>query len=286
MLNWRKGIAQWRVRDVLYLSVIFTWDLPIALKIAKEYKHKTIVGGPAVKLMPDYLSQHAKVEYDTEYPALAYHNPMATFTTRGCPNRCSFCAVPKIEGEFREMQQWDIKPVVCDNNFLASSKKHFEKVIEALKKFTYVDFNQGLDARLFTSYHANKLSELRGVHIRFAFDHISQEKEVTEAVSLAKKTGFKDISICVLVGFEDTPEDAIYRLEYVRSLDAMPNPMRYQPLYTLEKNQYVHETWTSRELANVIRYYSRLIWLDNIPFTDYSYKNYDINKQLSLIGEI
>jgi len=36
---------------------------------------------------------------------LRLHNPDATFTTRGCPRACPFCAVPRIEGKFRELRK-------------------------------------------------------------------------------------------------------------------------------------------------------------------------------------
>lgn len=61
MYSWRKGIAQWTVKDRLYLSIVFTWQLPEARDIAINSRKKVIVGGPAVKLMPGYLADIAKV---------------------------------------------------------------------------------------------------------------------------------------------------------------------------------------------------------------------------------
>ena len=44
MNNWRgkNGPLMWRIGDTLYLSVVFTWDLPKAKAIAKAWK------GPSV----------------------------------------------------------------------------------------------------------------------------------------------------------------------------------------------------------------------------------------------
>lgn len=61
MYQWHKGIAQWRIKDTLYLSVVFTWDLPAARRIAEASRLKIRAGGPAVSLMPDYLAEVAEI---------------------------------------------------------------------------------------------------------------------------------------------------------------------------------------------------------------------------------
>lgn len=271
MNQWRKSIASWHIGKTLYLSVPFTWLLPDALRMAKAHKGAVMAGGPAVDLRPDYLA--GVTEMPGECPGgirpLAFHNPLATFTSRGCVNSCGFCAVPKIEGELRELNDWPVRPVVCDNNLLATSRAHFDRVIDRLKVLPYVDFNQGLDARRFNPHHARRLAELRGVKIRFAFDHIGLETQVVGAIQLAQSHGLKDIGCYCLIGFNDTPEDAIYRLDKIREWGALPNPMRYQPLGALEKNSYLGRAWTEAEIARITRYYSRLNWLGHIPFAEY-----------------
>lgn len=211
----------------------------------------------------------AEVPSEVPFDTLSFHNPLATFTTRGCPRRCTFCAVPKIEPNFVEMKSWKHAPIICDNNLLASTKKHFEKVVDSLVPFNYCDFNQGLDARLFTKDHAYSLAGLHDPHIRFSFDHVNSEGVVADAVQLCKHIGFRHISVYVLIGYRDTPQDAKYRLETVRSWGVMPNPMRYQPLDCMEKNSYIAPNWTSDELKRMMRYYSRLNYLEHIPYEDY-----------------
>lgn len=277
MNQWRKGIASWRVGKSLYQSIPFTWLLPEAERMAKQHKGRVVAGGPAVKLMgaPWADSIPDLVPYDT----LSFHNPLATFTTRGCPNRCSFCAVPKIEGEFKQLTSWKHAPVICDNNLLASTKYHFERVIDSLIPFPVCDFNQGLDARLFTSYHADQLARLKKPHIRFSWDSIKTEGAVTDAVNLCKKYGFRDIGVYVLLGFKDTPEDAKYRLEKVRSWGLFPNPSRFQPLDCLQKNSYVAPGWTETELRKMMKYYYRLGWLDNTcSYDEFDYLKYNKNQ--------
>jgi hypothetical protein len=264
--QWRKGIAAWHVGKTLYLSVPFTWLLPEAKVLADAHRGPVVAGGPAVQLMPvDWAEMPATVPYDT----LAMHNPLATFTTRGCPNHCEFCAVPKIEGAFVELATWKPAPVVCDNNLLAASNGHFEHVIEGQMQFPYTDFNQGLDARRFTGWHASQIARLPSAKVRFAFDHVRGESALVTAVGLARNAGLSDFGVYVLIGFRDSPEDARYRLERVRSLGILPNPMRYQPLDATQKDSHVAEGWTGRELRRMMRYYSRLVHLGHIRYEDY-----------------
>jgi len=251
--QWRKGIASWRVGNVLYQSIPFTWLLPSAKDQANAFKGRVVAGGPAVDLarkLGFYDLSWAETADETPFDTLSFHNPLATFTTRGCPNRCHFCAVPKIEGDFRELPTWKPGPVVCDNNLLVCSKKHFERVIGSLKPFPYADFNQGLEARLLKPWHADLLRGLKSVKIRFAFDHPRYETIVHDAIELCRNHGLKDIGVYCLFGFKDTPDEAHARLELVRSWGIMPNPMRYQPLEALKKNDYVDEGWTEKELLH------------------------------------
>jgi pyruvate-formate lyase-activating enzyme len=266
---WPKGIVSWSVGKVQYLSVVFTWDLPEAKAVAEASKKKVVAGGPAVALMDGYLAGVAKIGEDLPYPVLPFHNPAAVFTSRGCPNACEFCAVPRTEGPFRELAAWEPKPLVCDNNILASSKRHFGKVIDSLKPLPFVDFNQGLDARLFRPRHASRLAELKAVKVRFAFDHRAGETVLVDAVRLARSRGLKDISVYVLVGYKDTPADARARLELVKSLGIRPWPMRYRPLDCLHKNEHVPEGWEKKELQDLVAYNSRLQYMEHIPYERY-----------------
>jgi hypothetical protein len=268
--GWTKGIAEWRIGNSLYLSIPFTWLLPEARERARRHRGKTFAGGPAVDLMPDYLEGAATVGGECPVEPLLMHNPLATFTTKGCPRRCPFCAVPRIEGPFRELKAWRPAPIICDSNLLASSKRHFSKVIDSLKRFPSCDFNQGLDARLLKPFHADSLASLKAPVIRFSLDSVGCMASVSDAVSLCRKRGLNDIRIYCLIGYGDTPEDALHRLETVKSWDLFASPMRYQPLDCLERNSYVAEGWTERKLKDFMRYWSRRAWFRDLPFEDYN----------------
>ena len=267
---WKKSVVSWHKGDTLCLSVPFTWLMERAKQMAYRHSGPVWVGSPAVRLLgkPQWCSSDCP---DDDESALERHNPQATFTTRGCPNACPFCAVPRIDGKFRELQEWPIRPIVCDNNFFASSRKHIEKVIDSLKDLEYVDFNQGLDAKLFTDWHADQLARLRSVKVRFAYDSAGMESKVADAVKRARKHGLHDLGCYVLIGYRDTPADAVHRLEKVRSWNIRPTPMRYQPLNAMRKNVHVAEGWTEELLRKGMKYYSRLRWFEHIPFKEFKY---------------
>ena len=150
MSEWHKDILEWREGDTVYLSIVFSWDLIRAerrIRNPKFGEKRFVVGGPAVMLNPDYLENIAEIGGGMS-GMLQRHNPLATRTSEGCIRKCGFCAVPRIEGELVELKTWLNLPIVCDNNLLACSRKHFDDVIDGLKEHEWCDFNQGLDARL------------------------------------------------------------------------------------------------------------------------------------------
>lgn len=270
--GWKGGLVEWTEGQTAYLSVVFSWQLPAAYQRAVWYKmagYDVRAGGPAVIFNPNYLVDVARIGGQVD--ALPRHNSNATFTTRGCVRRCTFCTVPKIETDFTELGEWEPKPIICDNNFLASSDNHFNRVIDLLKPLSGIDFNQGLDARLLTKHHAARLAELDLAFVRLAWDDIRIEKHFIRAFKLLREAGFpkKIIRSYVLIGYKDTPEEALYRLETIRRLGGTPYPMRYQPLNALRRNEYVAPDWTDRELKRFVRYWSNLNRLGAIPFGEF-----------------
>lgn len=276
MINpWRKTFAAWQVNGTVYVSVPFTWLVPEVLKFIEQQKKPVVVGGPAAILLQEKFAGKAQVERTIDWcEPVTFHNPLATFTTRGCINKCSFCAVPKIEGDFKEVANFTPRPIVCDNNFLASSKIHFNRVIDKLKPLPYVEFNQGLEAKLFTNERASRIAELKLKDIRFAFDATDRENHLRKAVEIAKKNGIKRISVLMLYGFTDTPADALYRAECLREMGVEEiYPMRYQPLLSTKKGSFINfeKGWTEYELQRFRNYWlkARNGVMNKVPYSEY-----------------
>lgn len=268
-MTWSKGIVEWTEGDTAFLSVVFTWHLPKAYMRAvwlREQGYEVKAGGPACLLMPDYLADVAEVN-GCSVDALWRHNPEATFTSRGCIRKCPFCAVPIIEGDLVELDEWEPKRVVCDNNLLACSWRHFESAVERLSHIPDLDM-QGIDARLVTKRHAELLADLDLSVLRVAWDHINSPP--WKGVDYLRQAGLpKDrIRVYVLIGFNDTPEDATYRLTETRARGYLPCPQRYNPLDALERDSYVGPDWTDGELTRFMRYwYTPRVW--GVPFEEW-----------------
>lgn len=273
-MGWSNGLIDWVDGDTAYVSAVFSWQRQQAYMRAIHYQtagYHVKVGGPAVMFDSGMFSAF---DITGSPDALARHNPDATFTSRGCIRKCSFCAVPKIEGALVELSDWKVKPIICDNNLLACSDAHFDRVIDRLleHKLVGIDFNQGLDARLMTEHHAMRFAELpKDTIIRLAWDNIKTEGKYRETFDLLVRCGIKpqQIRVYVLIGYKDTPQDALYRLDTVRSMGALPNPMRYQPLNAEKRNSYIDENWNDRLLRDTMRYYSKLNWFGGFSFDEY-----------------
>ena len=274
-MSWSNGIAEWIEGDTAYVSAVFSWNKQKAYMRCVYYKslgYHVRCGGQAVA-----MNQYMFDDFDTSgsINALSHHNPDAVFTSRGCIRNCSFCLVPKLEGALYELDEWDVKPIICDNNLLATSQAHFDKVIDRLVEsgLKGIDFNQGLDARILTDHHAMQLARLpKDTIIRLAWDNIATEKVYLECFSRLKGFGIKPVQIrtYVLIGYKDTPEDALYRLEKVRSLGVLPNPMRYQTLDAEKRNEYVGDNWTNELLTRYMRYWCNLKITGAFSFAEYT----------------
>ena len=148
-IGWPKDITVWNEDASYFFSVPFTWLLPRAKSMAKGLKQRgynVTIGGPAARLIPEYVREY--VSFQDEETALFRVNPLATRTTRGCNRGCAFCGVERIFGSFRELRAFEPRPLVCDDNFLMCSERHFNKAVDSLKsinKFSRVSSGQNYE---------------------------------------------------------------------------------------------------------------------------------------------
>lgn len=270
--GWGDGLIDWVDGDHYYISVIFSWQVAEAHQrclFQKAVGKIVHAGGPAVNMRRDLFESVAQLGDLKD--AIALHNPNATMTSKGCVRRCKFCIVYESEGDLVEFNNFPIRPIVCDNNILATSKKHFERVCLSMRGLKGVDFNGGLDARLLTKWHVEQLQAVRMKAYRLAWDHTYLENDFMHAYELLRKCGVgkQKIRVYVLIGYDDSPEDALYRLQTVKDLGSFPFPMRYQPVDTPKRNSYMSPNWTVDELKRYVRYWSNLPYHWAIPFEEF-----------------
>lgn len=103
-------------------------------------------------------------------------------------------------------------------------------------KLRFIDFNQGVDARLFTPEKVALLSKIAIRPLRIAFDDMKTENKYCEAVQMSVSAGLKDFSNYLLYNFEDHPDDLHKRLQInVKLSDDLgvsiySFPMKYHPI--------------------------------------------------------
>ena len=388
--------------DKVLITTLFTFDFEMCVEAIRYYIaivgiEKVFVGGIAATIMPDrFLSEVPglqilegqltssdvlgysdnvnvdilELDYDILWD-ISYIYPSADsyfiYTSRGCPRKCSFCAVKTLEPKFRECQniqeqitrvdtRFGIKKqlLIMDNNILYSKclldtvevlgelgfgaknniakkssnmpyylnslwarkrigkqythllnriKQDFQKLtfsrinakdVEALvpairyidandddsfisflrdnqeyiedfysrynyhKIKRYVDFNQGLDARLLTEEKASLLSRLAVKPCRIAFDSLKTKDDYFKALDVAVDSGLLYFSNYLLYNFDEEPVDLWTRLflniEYCQNRKELHSlfsfPMKYASIEHTDRS-YIGEYWNKKYLKSV-----------------------------------
>lgn len=279
--------------DRVYVTSLFTFEWKATIEAIEYAKtlvdsiDKITVGGIAATMLPDQfyeatgirpvvglLNEPGKLglpgdecidqitpDYsildDVEY-VYPFSDAYFLSATKGCGNKCGFCAVQTLEPTF--VPYIDIKQriaaidrefgpkkdlILMDNNVLRSPR--FNDIIDDIiaagfgKGATYrnprtgktvrryVDFNQGLDALFLNEAKAKRLGEIALRPARVAFDHIEDRDIYERALRLCAKNGITELSNYVLYNSEDfggkgkkyhadTPEDLYDRMRITLDL--------------------------------------------------------------------
>ncbi len=253
--------------DHVYVTSLFTFEwaktieaIEYAKTLVDDISHVT-VGGIAATMMPDQfyeatgimpvcglLNEPGKLglpgdecidqitpdysildDIDYKYPS---HDAYFLSATKGCGNKCGFCAVQTLEPKY--IPYMDIKSKIAaidrefgpkkdlllmDNNVLRSAQ--FNQIIDDIIEVgfgkgatyvnpktgkrvrRYVDFNQGLDAMFLNEKKAARLGEIALRPARIAFDHIEDLPTYERALRLCAKNGITELSNYVLYNSED-----------------------------------------------------------------------------------
>jgi hypothetical protein len=255
----KPGVKALNGYDSVYLSALYTWDIPALIEEVKRFLPgtKIAIGGPAPSVMANYIYSKTGIRptigLDPRFEAEP-GNYKSSYTSRGCIRNCPYCSVPDVEGDLREVADFTPAPVILDPNFLACSKKHIECAIEKLARLPLVDFLHGLDVRLLKSWQIELfLKELKLIVWRFTFDSKKNESVINRALDILKNYGVKPqekVIIYCIYGYDDNPDDAYERARIISNFGAHPYAMRYQPMDALIKNNYVAPAWTAQKLKD------------------------------------
>lgn len=129
-------------------------------------------------------------------------------------------------------------------NFYNDIRETYELFRNKSTKLRYVDFNQGIDARLLNEKNMEYLSTIPIKPLRIAFDSMKYAKFYENALRLAAKYKITNLSNYLLYNFEEEPVD-LYRRMYLNTilseelnLMIYSFPMRYSPIW--DKNNLHH----------------------------------------------
>ena len=115
-------------------------------------------------------------------------------------------------------------------------KPYYDKYFKPSPRQRYVDFNQGVDARLFTEEKARLLASIAIRPLRIAFDNINTLPAYEKALRWSANAGIRHFSNYLLYNFTDKPVDLYKRLEINVNLcdelhvNIYSFPMKYHPL--------------------------------------------------------
>lgn len=216
----------------IYASCVFTKNKPICDNLKELYGDKIDIGGTGydIKGMLPYNIEMQKPDY-----SLYNIDYGIGFTTRGCVNSCAFCFVPKKEGKLHQVGtiQELINPmsnliVLLDNNFTADPFM-IDKCKEIKDRKLKVDITQGVNIRGMTEDKAYWLGQIKhNGYLHIAWDNIGEEKAVIEGTSILTKYIKPYRIICfVLVGFNTTLEEDLYRINKLQDMGLKPFIMVY-----------------------------------------------------------
>jgi hypothetical protein len=151
---------------------------------------------------------------------------------------------PFLLGEIELNEFAKISPLV--NELISNSKDNRPKQ-------RYIDFNQGVDARLLTEEKMQLLSQLPIKPLRIAFDSMKLKNIYINVIHLAKEYGIKDISNYILFNYTDTPIDLWERLKInielskELNIDIFSFPMKYVPINQIDR-RYIGKFWKKKYL--------------------------------------
>jgi len=270
--------------DKYYFSVIFTWDIPEmiqAVNMVRSWGKEVEIGGPAATFMHKYIHTQTGIEphcgLDGRFEFVPGDYEL-TFTSRGCPHKCQFCGVSRVEPDALEYDDFLLASMIGDNNILATSGGHQELVVNKfVDSGRRVDMNSGFDVRFFHKEHYELYSRLNIFWWRFAFDSMAVEDDVRRVAAMMKSYGFDrhHVTFYCLIGFPgQTIEECHYRLQTLIGLGMNPYPMRFWPLNSLNR-RYVAPGWNEDLLYRMSMYYQT----PNIWMSD-SWENFKPGKKI------
>lgn len=234
--------------DRVYQSKIFTFT-PDASRF--DGKCDIVRGGTGYDIrsrLPEEIEQSTAMDYSI-YPQYDFS---ISFFSRGCIRRCPFCLVQDKEGMIHPVEPAQLNPngkwiEVLDNNFFANPE--WKTAVEHLRRSGQPVNLHGVDIRIMDeeqAYCLNQLRLRRSIHIAWDLPQFDLTEKLREVIRYIKPW---KLMCYVLVGYNSTVEQDLYRIERLRELGIKPFVMPYRDFenkaqpsqYAKDLAQYVNK---------------------------------------------
>lgn len=227
------------------------------------------IGGVGSKYKEKVLTEEQEHSFP-DYSLYGITEKSFGFLTRGCPRHCPFCVVGDKEGlvsrkvaNLDEFWNGQKEIQILDPNILACDQ-HMELLQQLAESGAWVEFNQGLDARMLTEENIEMLKMIKIKRIHFAWDN-PKDKKVPKALEMfadrwGVKPGDHRIVVYVLTNYWSDLESDLMRVywlkghgfsPYVMIFDKQNASKQIRHLQRWVNNRYVfYKTPTFEEYKN------------------------------------
>lgn len=233
-VGWYNPLFDHNDTDILYESQLFNFTDPY---LYYPENAKIIKGGTGIditKQLPPEIENIRDLDYSL-YPDCDYS---MQFYSRGCIRNCSFCVVRQKEGYIKSVKPYKLNPKgkhieILDNNFFANPnwREAVEDILSTGQKINL----HGVDVRLIDEEQAEALNTLKhtgSIHIAWDFPKMDLRPQLENVTKWIKP--YK-LMCYVLIGYNSTPEQDLYRVETLRELGIAPFVMPYNKFDKYQK---------------------------------------------------
>lgn len=248
--------------DKVLASKVFTFTPDFNyLTLQTDEIEKGGTGYDIQKKLPSEIENSILMDYSI-YPQYPFS---IQFFSRGCIRKCPFCLVREKEGYIQAVEPMELNPKgkwieVLDNNFFANPE--WNSAVNYLIKTNQPVNLHGVDIRIMNeeqAYWLNKMKLHKSIHIAWDLPHIDLTDKLLEVTRYIKP--YK-LMCYVLVGFNSTIEQDMYRIERLRELGIKPYVMPYRDYDSkVEPSQY------AKDLA---QYVNKPMLFKSCRFADFS----------------
>lgn len=251
--------------DIVYMAKVF--DDTYSPDVFEPVNAGKVIKGGTGYGLENRLSDEIEHIYP-DYDLYGIKDKAYGFLTRGCPRACPFCIVAKKEGctshKVSDLSEWwgGQKHIeLMDPNLLAC-REHMDLLGQLAESNAQVNINQGADCRMLTDDNIQALNQVNIKMIHFAWDMMKNSDAVLQGLELYAKCGaIKDERkrrVYVLVNYDTTMEENLYRIYKLRELQFDPYVMIYDKPHAAKEIKRL-QRWVN----------NKFIWRSCERFEDY-----------------